>query len=795
MGWDRMAGIKANLPWIGVLVVLGLLPFLGVLASGDILFASDQIGSPQWKFYFDALHRGEIPLWNGLSLGGMPTFDALVGDPSYPLFNLVGFFTPVEKLHTVNFILHVIIAGCTAYFLMRAYFRLDRFLSLALAAAYMLNTNFISLIYSGHSGKFFIIAWLPLALYFLLRCLRPDARWTHLLGLALLVTLFVTTSHLQFTYFVLMGFFLYWAFVTTRLVRAKDTVQAGLGAGRFWLPILLGLGLAFPIVYAPMQYNLNYSVRGESPRKTLEHATSWSIHPEEAVGLVVPEFSGINENYWGRNAFKLNSEYPGLAVLFLGLFGLLAFRKAWFWFWASVGLLAIVYGLGAHTPLFTLFYHLIPGVKSFRAPSMILFWLAAALLLMAAQTLRLLTKERSSLPPERLKVLSGKLAKWGFGAAGLLALAGLASGATYGIYNAFISPQEVSNFANQGRNMGAFTFGALRSAAVLALLVFAVRKWLLDAHEPRFFAVALLGAVLGDLYLVDRHFIGSYPLDRYFPREQAVEYLKQEKASSGPFRVMGVGNAYPKGYMPYHGIETIDGWTDQEYSVYRAYRGGDYHQNPNWMLGLKQNPDGTVEGSRFLDMLNVKYVAFRVPDAPGLQLAPNKSALPRVWFVTSWESDHDSLILERMKGPDFDPAAKALVSLTTPVTPREKSTAAPAATAPKASVSETVRRSNTLAYKVEAPAEGLLVLSELWFPHWKTTVDGEPAEDLRVDFAFRGVKLGPGTHEVEFRYESSWLRKGFLASGASLVLLLGGLVLYRRLPGPKDPARAGDLEG
>ena len=58
-----------------------------------------------------------------------------------------------------------------------------------------------------------------------------------------------------------------------------------------------------------------------------------------------------------------------------------------------------------------------------------------------------------------------------------------------------------------------------------------------------------------------------------------------------------------------------------------------------------------------------------------------------------------------------------------------------------------------------------------------------------------GVKLGPGTHEVELRYVSSWLRTGFLASGASLVLLLGGLALYRRLPIPKDPAKAGDLEG
>lgn len=832
---DWMASFKANLPWLGVLLFLGLAPFLGVIFSGKILFASDQIGSPHWKFYFDALHRGEIPLWNNLSLAGMPTFDALVGDPSYPLFNIVGYFVSIEKLHTWNFILHVLIAGITAYFLVRSYFRIDRFLSLALAAAYMLNTNFISLIYSGHTGKFFIIAWLPLALYFLLRSLRPDATWKHLLGLALLIALFVTTSHLQFTYFVLMGFFLYWAFVTVRTLRAKKTGQAALGAGRFWIPILLGLGLAFPIVYAPMQYNLKHSVRGESPRKTMEHATSWSIHPEETLGLVVPEFAGINDHYWGRNAFKLNAEYPGLSVLFLGLFGLLAFRRAWFWFWGSVGLLAIVYGLGAHTPLFTLFYHVIPGVKNFRAPSMILFWLAAALLLMSAQALRLLTEQRSSLAPERLKAISTKLTRYGFIAAAVLAVAGLGSGAVYGLYNAFINPQEVGNFGAQAHNHGEFSFGAVKSAALLAFLVFALRKWLLDSNEPRFFAAALLAVTLVDLYSTDRHFIESYELSRYFPQEAAVDFLKKESEAER-FRVFGVGNVYPKGYMPYHGIETIDGWTDQEYSVYRAYRGHDYQSNPNFMAGLQQNPDGTIQGSKFLDMLNVKYIAFRIPNEPGLKLAPNKSVLPRARFVSAWESDHDSLILERMKSPDFDPTKKAFVSLTTSVSPAAMeeaaasipappaappvsgnapaagskdstasaaagdSTAAPApatpeaapATTSQAAVTETSRSNNRLVYQVFAPTSGILVLSELYFPHWHVVVDGKPAEALRVNFAFRGVRIERGRHTVEYKYSSSWLHKGFLATGASILLLLGGLGVYSRLPVPKEADDSAD---
>src|SRR5690606_37632345 len=122
----------------------------------------------------------------------------------------------------------------------------------------------------------------------------------------------------------------------------------------------------------------------EGPRTTYEHATCWSLNPEEAAALIVPEFSGINENYWGRNPFKINTEYPGLAVLFLAVFGLAVFRKKWMWLWGGVGLLATLFALGAHTPLFWFFYNFVPGIKSFRAPGMMMFWLATSLLMMAA---------------------------------------------------------------------------------------------------------------------------------------------------------------------------------------------------------------------------------------------------------------------------------------------------------------------------------------------------------------------------------------------------------------------------
>src|SRR5690606_33965729 len=112
-----------------------------------------------------------------------------------------------------------------------------------LALAWALNPHFISYIYGGHTGKFHIMAWLPLGVFFLLRALGPAASWKHLLGLSLTTALFVLTTHLQFTYFVLMGYFVAWLFFLVPALKAKRIREAGILVLKFWAPVLLGVGL------------------------------------------------------------------------------------------------------------------------------------------------------------------------------------------------------------------------------------------------------------------------------------------------------------------------------------------------------------------------------------------------------------------------------------------------------------------------------------------------------------------------------------------------------------------------
>src|SRR5690606_25892700 len=56
---DKRRWLAENRMALLAILVIGLAPFLGFLtSSGQALHASDQIGAPAWRFYFESLRQG-----------------------------------------------------------------------------------------------------------------------------------------------------------------------------------------------------------------------------------------------------------------------------------------------------------------------------------------------------------------------------------------------------------------------------------------------------------------------------------------------------------------------------------------------------------------------------------------------------------------------------------------------------------------------------------------------------------------------------------------------------------------
>ena len=79
--------------------------------------------------------------------------------------------------------------------------------------------------------------------------------------------------------------------------------------------------------------------------------------------------------------------------------------------------------------------------------------------------------------------------------------------------------------------------------------------------------------------------------------------------------------------------------------------------------------------------------------------------------------------------------------------------------------------------KAEMACQGLMVVSDNWFPGWKASVDGNSVPIWKVNTAIRGVVVPAGTHKVTMTYRpvSVWL--GFVSM---LMGIAGSIALQRR---------------
>ncbi|MCU0608617.1 MAG: YfhO family protein [Chitinispirillaceae bacterium] len=767
--------------------------FSGFIFSDKMLYSSDQLsGIDARTFYNNSIgeHR-QFPFWLNPRLSGMPTIDALFGDALYPPTIVINSALPIHRAIGCKMILHVFLAGLFFFLMLRRGFSMSAPLAFAGGVLYMLNPEFLSHVYPGHDGKMFVIAWLPFIVW-QLKKLADVPNFLNMTLLGLGIGMALLTSHVQMTYFVLWGLFAYAVFAVVRRAMQRETAVAVRTGVYFTLAVAVGLAIGFILLYPSMMFVREaFSVRGID--RGFEHAASWSLHWPEFFSLWVPEFGNTLDYYWGGNPFKLNSEYAGGIVLVLAVLAVVWKSRPWRWFWIGVVAFAALYSMGAHTPVFHIAYAIVPGVKKFRACSMIMFWFSFGTILLAMLFLRdLLCSGMQSLPDEakkkRVKNLFVAIAVL-FGVTLVFSMQDVVAGILPFIGMLDTGKRQAFD-ANFQRNFVPmlwlwFAF----AASALGLVMAVIRK----AVKPGLAAGIILAVCAIDVLRVDVQFIQLIDPRPYFYREPALDKLRSEMAIT-PFRVFTLPGTLSQNGEGTQGLESVSGFHDNELRWYREFRGDQQDRNYyDQLLGFTASGEAYLKaenidkGNPFLDIANAKYLLAR--NGGSLLTIENRNALGRVSFAPNFVVVDSGAVIPALRSGGYDYRTTVALFKQPSVRPAAPVPDSLARRLPAMMRADWRKYSpNTRIVKVSVPTDGFLRISEVYYPGWKVTIDGKPAEINRADLAWMAVFIPHGDHEVVITAHSLWFRTSAAVSVSVLVLLCcywaaRGVVVRRRIRG------------
>ena len=793
--------------WVPVVLygVVTLILFRGFVFSRDMLFGSDTLalGYMAREFYANAMSVEGFPLWNPIILGGTPFVESLAGgDSLYPPSALLLFLLDPYRALGWKLVLHVFFAGIFMYGWIRR-LGLSKPSALLAGLAYGLAPFMVTLVQGGQDGKIFVIALTPL-LFWVTESFLVRGSTKSIALVSLVVGAVMLTTHFQMAYFLFGGVGAYVLFRTVLMWRAgKDDEDAGASRvavtrfAAFVAAAVLGAGVAAVQFLPAASYVVDHSRRtatttDASAEASREYASSWSLHPEEVVALAVPEFVGVSSanadwtrgTYWGRNPLKGNHEYVGLVVLLLAgvsFFG--GARRSLRFFLSGLGAVALLFALGSHTPVWRLFYEIVPGIGLFRAPSLAIFLFGfSTVTLMAFGVERLLQLEGTgseadwTRPGRFLWVASGVL---------LAGFVLVASGGLSGLWSFAVYRDMPDQAAQLLTNAEPFIERGFMIAVVLAALTAGVAWGLRTARLASLGAVVALGVLIVlDLIRVDMPFIQTQDFAAFRASDPNIDFLLERQRDEDPFRVFSLRGLNGQDVRPgMFGLELAAGHHPNDLGRYRE------------LIGMEGSslPVNLIASANVLKMLNVRYVLW--PDQLGapadqglpaditdnlrrlsqttIQGRPYESVyefpdLPRARLVGGAVILPDDQAVPYILSGDFDPALQVVLSDPLPVDLTGGEVVG--------SVEWLERNNNDMTLRVSADGPAVLVLADNWFPAWRARIGNEDVPVLRANHSLRAVPITAGEHTVEFYYQSdqlTWSLRLTLLSLAAAVGLIG----------------------
>ncbi len=797
-----------------------LIPVLGLLFFADLVLHPGQTlysdCSDLFPLHLSSKHflvrcwkeTGELPLWVPFNFGGMPFIHDIQVSAFYPLHWPL-FLLPEEWLGaglSWLVVLHVIAAG----WCMWAYARhqgIQGAAALVAVVGYMFAGKWLLHLLAGGHYNLVPLAWLPLVLLWLEQAIERGspvrAIWAGaafaliVLGAYPYVTLYAGLFIALWTLGVVLDGADRGVCPTGRgLIR-----WAGFGAWTALIAVALGAVQLLP----------GLEVAGEASRSAGVSVTRDTLLSsiQSFSGLIGPPLSN-EPNIW-ENRAGLGLVWVVLACLAPVLGG----RRTRFQ--AGVCLVLLGFALGGAALL-----QWLPGFRLFRLPSRMILVAALPIALLAGRSVQALTTAEG-LPlalRQRCRTFLVKITVVVLLLAGVFVLA----------------------IATQRRDMSV----RFHPYWITLAITIPAAYWLLG-RRPAFQGAAWVLILSIDLVTLTWPLVAVRPEADVFHPSACVRYLEAQRDKHG--RVLDFN---PEDFSANHTplwpglpvvrrVEAIRGFNPIDVRRYKEYlqfltdadkplRAIDgmftgpilgtfpiINQSLADLLGIRylvqpaampleltvQDPAGRGQWARVMEdpaPSTFNFVSVQpggsdcgVQPLPPYQVYENQRVLPRAFVVPEAAPlPARPEVLAALKGTDFRRWV-LLEDFTAPETSAGSEAPSTGGFRP-ATVREYLP--NRITLDLEPGPAGYLVLTDVWFPGWSCTVDGQPAPVHRADFLFRGVVLPAGARQVVFSFASASLAWGKAVSLWSVVAVLGLSLLPLRkwlaVPRTPQPERKSD---
>ena len=745
---DMVEKRRHRIGWIGRAWPVGVLTLLCVLFFWDVpwLPANRVIMGKDltnmflhWvRFAVSSIQQGQFPSWNPYLFSGQP----FVANPQPALFyppTWLALLMPAIKALNLIAVLHIWLAGVGMYAWLRSE-RASAAGALFGAVVFSFSGYFFVRVRGGHIGVVTTGDWMPFVLWAYWSAVKRRSWKLAIVG-GLPVGLSILAGHTASFIYVALALVAYAAFCAWRCWREERSVRAAVFP-LVWAGVMLLVGLALAAVQLlPLAELALRSTRQAVP--SYDFAARFSWPPGHLLTLLVPNFFGepTHTGYWGDGIYDEFIFYVGLLPLFLALLGL-RLRHRLTPFLIALGLGALLLAFGKHGCLHPLFYRFVPLFRMARAPARagFLFTLAAAALSGLAVTALQSSRE------EQTRLL--RPLKWSLAlpvALGALAL--ITAG-----FMAFAWGREA--------NPAAGRLWHTANQTALFLLFFLLAYGLLmawrDTSRPR---TNLWLLALG-LAVLDLWTFGSGVLEVRDVQESAYwRIVSQAVSDPQAARVLpwGLSDFDQNGGMAF-GLRSVFGYDPLTLQRYEEF--------------ITSRPDPRA---RTYDLLNAGYLVATAPqefptgpDAPrllleqsGVYVYERPAVLPRAWIVPQIEVLYDTAAtLARIHDPEFDPRTTALVD-----------SAIECAHGSEGEVEIVRYEGNRIEAQVRGGG-GLLIFSEVDYPGWQATVDGNPAQLVRADYLLRALCVPAGEHQVTLVYDPPLLKVGLAITALTLLFII-----------------------